>query len=179
MKKGWGICVLALLAALTTGCADQKPPEQKTGEFPFRVVYTQDGETYTIEDTVVCTYTDLDHSSWIGARRTWEAHLASGLEGQAILLEKENVPSILEQKRMDERIRLVLHYGTGGYYMGDPNANSMIHAKPHICYIETYSTSPKVTHTEATELSEAELETQFGIKLVEFTFQDPVDNTFG
>ena len=62
--------------------------------------------------------------------------------------------------------------------MGDPNTKSLIHGKPHICYIEKYKESPKIIHYESTDLDEKELEKYFGIQIIEFEFSKPIKNKF-
>lgn len=178
-----GIALILIFALLITSFyfswfKDQKPPVIQTGEFPFKVTYEVNGETFTIEDTVICTYNGLDHSAWFGKPRTWNEYLKSRDEEKTVLLKDENVNSVLKTTRIDDEIRVVLHYGMGAYYMGDPNAKSLIHGKPHICYSEKYTEQPSTIHYESTKLSKKDLEKYFGIKILEFQFSKPIKNTF-
>lgn len=173
------IAVAILIIIALSSCNEtQKPPTIEEGEFPFRFIYELDGETYDIEDTVVCRFDGYDSSAPFTKPRSWDIYLKSGTRRISILSDK-NVYSILSPQQMNSEIEIFLDYGMGEYYMGDPNAHSLIHASPHVCYRERYNESEKVTVNKATALSEKQLEEYFGIKIIEYTFSDPIINTFG
>lgn len=157
---------------------DQNPPLIEKGEFPFRVVYEMKGEEFVIEDTIICYYDGLDHSALFGKPRRWNHYLKSQDESKMEVFKGENVSSVLNSERIDEEAGVVLHYGYGAYYMGDPNSNSLIHGKPHFCYTEKYTSSPNSKHYESIELSEKDLEKYFGIKISVFEFSKPLKNKF-
>lgn len=179
VKRTLLIVIFLMIIFAISGCEDQKPPTIESGEFPFRVVYEMNGEKYIIEDTVICTYSGLDYSALFpGKPRTWKACLKNRGKENIILLKEENVNSILKKNRINDEIRVVLHYGMGEYYMGDPNVKYWIHGKPHICYGEKYTKPPRTIYYESTKLSEKQLEKYFGIKIIEFEFSKPIKNTF-
>ena len=70
-------------------------PAVRYGEFPFRVVYEVNGETLTIEDTVICEYAGVE-SRGIGTKiRTWTSRLKSGSD-LVVLLKTESEDLIQE-----------------------------------------------------------------------------------
>ena len=178
MKKSGYIIVIILIIITFCSCAEtQKPPKIESGEFPFHFIYELNGETHDIEDTVVCEFRGYDGSAWFTKSRSWNEYLKSGV-GRISIIVDENINSVLNPQRVNSEIEVFLDYGSGDYYMGDPNARSLIHGKPHVCYRERYNESEKVTVSEATILSEKQLEELFGIKIIEFSFSTPIKNTF-
>ena len=83
--------------------------------------------------------------------------------------------SALVDGRINENSRIVLNYGRGGYYMGDPSDKDN---GPRINYVEICRTSEKVTHHYSTPLSSEQLEEIFGIKIIRFEFSSPIENEF-
>lgn len=164
---------VSLITAILYGCSQSKPTIEY-GEFPFRFSFEMDGKSHTIEDTVICTYTGLEGML---QRRDWQTSLKSGVEINAILRE-ENVRSVIYPERINISTWVILDYGHGGYYMGDPNADEMIHGKPHVCYGEVYVTDSSTTYIETTPLSNEQLKDFFGIDITEFDFTDPIINSF-
>jgi len=202
------LTALVLLVALLCGCnGTQAPPATKYGEFPFRVVFELDGDTHVIEDTVVCTFDGFDGSIPFQKPRSWGTSLESFENAEntqsidaeeyddegctcewfcfcdddwlsvVVLKLDDNTNSALNPKRVNERSSVVLHYGYAVYYMGDPNGEGFIHAKPHLCYYEYYQSS-NAYHSEGTPISHSRAEELFGIKIIEWDFSEPIDNTF-
>lgn len=60
--------------------------------------------------------------------------------------------------------------------MGDSDGSA--YEKPEIEYIETYSGRPNVIVTDATPLSAEQLQTNFGIKIINYSDSPPIKNTF-
>jgi len=176
-------CVLPiiLITVILCGCSGtQGPPAIEYGEFPFRVVYELNGEMHTIEDTVISSFRGFDNSSPFPFTkpRSWDTSLKSGGTGRIVIFEEENINSALTPERVNEISALVIHFGAGEYYMGDPNGSSLIHGKPHLCYSERYETAPNVTRNEATPLSHIQAEELFGIIITEWSFSEPIKNIF-
>ena len=165
----------AILLLCGCGQLNQTPPIIKQGEFPFRFIYELDGKRYDIEDTIICEYKGMDAFLHV---RTWNAYLKSGADRISMIYDR-NVNSVLKKTRINNSIEVYLDYGAGAYYMGDTQqATGLIHGKPHICYIEDYETSSRESHNTATPLTEEQAENLFGIKIIEFTFSTPIENTF-
>lgn len=176
MKKiAFVIMFLSLIVVVITGCGNELQPKIKHGEFPFKLKYELNGKSYDINDTVICDFEGFDISGGFGKFRTWKENLESGKHRFTIIL-NENIHSVLQSGRVNKRSEVYFEYGDGNYYMGDPDG--AIHAMPHFCYVETYEKSPKETHVEATPLTKEQLQKYFGIKIVEWTFSQPIKNTF-
>lgn len=173
--------VLSILIALflsACGIINEAAPKITEGEFPFVVEYEMNGEIYLIEDTVVCSFDGYDMSnefSFINTR-TWHQYLKSGQEERRLFIEFEpNTESVLTKGRINTESRLILNYGFGGYYLGDPHYKTK---KPCINYVETYKASEKASYSMHTEMSEKQLEEYFGIKIIRFQFSKPIKNIF-
>lgn len=165
-----------LFTVFLGGCTDELPPSIKHGEFPFHIKYEVHGKIYDIKDTVICDYTGFDES--LGYKtRTWDAKLRD--ESYFItVLSFQNTPSIFDSKRINKSARVSINFGRAEYYMGDPNAESLVSAKPTIKYYETYDESERVEQNDSTPLTKKQLEKYFGIKVLEWTFSKPIKNTF-
>ncbi len=154
-------------------------PQITEGEFPFVLEYEMNGEKYLIEDTVVCTFDGYDLSDpfpFTDYSRTWYQSLKSGEEQKRLILElEENTESVLVKGRINTASMVNLFYGSGGYYLGDPEDAERT---PCINYVEKYKTSEKVTHSEVTPLTNEQLEEFFGIKIIRFEFSTPIENKF-
>ena len=158
---------------------EQKPPQITTGEFPFVVEYEMNGETFVIEDSVICEFTGYDPSALTYHKpRTWNSRLKSGDEEKCVLIYEENTKSVLTPERVNTRSRLVLDYGSPEYYMGDPKVKSMVDKEASFEYRENWKASEKVTDGEYTKLNKKELEKYFGIKIIRFEFSEPIRNEF-
>ena len=177
-KKANILFVILVIAFFLHGCEKtQKSPVIEYGEFPFRFTYEYKGEIFDIEDVVICEFAGYDYSSLFFTKpRSWREHLKSGTERISITYE-ENVYSILKPNRLNNSSEVYLDYGLGSYYMGE-NISSNTRNEPEISYIEKYNASPKEIRIESTHLSDEQLEKHFGIKVIEFTFSEPILNTF-
>ncbi len=168
---------MGLLGLIAVFSRKQLPPTIKYGEFPFHLIYEFNGEIYDIEDVVVCEFDGFDISGGFGERRTWDEYLKSGKDRISIFVDK-NVPSVLNPERINTRAEVYIDFGTGEYYMGDPNGKSGTHGKPNIFYVERYDISDKITMNDATNLTEKQVEEFFGIKIIKWDFSEPMKNEF-
>jgi hypothetical protein len=171
------ITLLSFIFIVLAGCGsyNELPPKIKYGEFPFELKYELNEKIYDINDTVICDFGGFDISGGFGKFRTWNEHLKSGSHRFTIILNK-NVNSVLEPGRVNKSSEVYFDYGDGKYYMDHPDG--AIHSSPHFCYVETYDKSPKETHVDATPLTKEQLQKYFGIKIIEWTFSEPIKNTF-
>lgn len=182
MKRLFSIVIVFIMIFCLSGCEKGYEPAPKIteGEFPFVLEYEMDGRRYIIEDTVVCTFDGYDLSDpfpFTNYSRTWEQSLKSGEEQKRLILElKDNTESVLVKGRVNTESKINLFYGSGGYYLGDPEDAERA---PCINYVEEYKTSEKVTHNEVTALTNEQLEEYFGIKIIRFEFSSPIENKFG
>lgn len=183
MKKTFLILISFLLIFCFSGCeiGYQAAPQITEGEFPFVVEYERNGQRYLIEDTVVCSFKGYDKTNpfYPYYPRTWDASLKENSEVVRTFIELEpDTESVLTKGRINSESRIVLYYGQGGYYLGDPDDSDDSDKGPCINYVENYKTSEKVTHSEVTALTYEQLEEYFGIKIIRFEFSSPIENTF-
>lgn len=183
MKRLFSIVIVFIMIFCLSGCkAKYEPTPQITeGKFPFVLEYEMNGERYLIEDTVICTYDGYDMSNNFAIfgfpySRSWKVSLESGDESKRLFIEFEpNSESVLVKGRINTESRVILYYGHGGYYLGDPNYKEK---RPCINYSETYKISDNTSEVEFTELSYEQLEKYFGIKIIKFEFSEPIENKF-
>lgn len=155
---------------------DPLPPTIKHGEFPFELKYEMNGKTYDVSDTVVCDFDYVGvNGGGFGKIRWWKEHLKSGTR-RITILSDNNVRSIIKPDRIDSKIEIYYNYGSATYFMGDPRGSTS--EKPQIEYIETYSKSPKATVVDATPLTAEQLQKNFGIKIISYSYSPPIKNTF-
>ena len=181
------IVAFALLLLSLCGCAyvstesqSEEPlivpePAIKSGEFPFVLEYEYEGETYVIEDVVVCTYTGYITSGFYPRKpykRTYDSYLKNGSD--TVLLEiEQNAEDFVKEGRISESV--VLRFGDGGYYLGDPDTTSF---HPCIAHTERCIRFPTGILDGSTEVPLERLEEYYGIKLIRFEFSSPIENTF-
>ncbi len=180
MKRIISITIVLVIVFCLSGCQKEyEPAPQITeGEFPFVLEYELNGERYLIEDTVLCSFDDYDHSNSFSFKysRSWRAWLKSKDEAKVVLLDLGNdAESKLTKGRINTESKVNLFYGFGGYYLGDPNEAN---GAPCINYIENYKISEKETMIDRTALTVEELEEYFGIRIIRFEFSDPIENIF-
>jgi len=165
---------------MLSGCT-QRSPLITYGEFPFRFVYSLNDNIYEIENTVIAAFKGIDMSGVFIGMRSWDTGLKNRTPEQGrnyILIQEENVYSILTPGRLNREIRIQLNVGVAAYYMGDPNSRSMLRAQPSIVYFEVFHESSQVTHHFATNLTEEQLKEHFRIEVLEFSFSEPIRNSF-
>ena len=181
MKKIIAVLCAILIMLNFSGCATkyEAAPQITEGEFPFVFEYELNGQRYLIEDTVVCRYDGYDLSNlfpFILYSRRWFESLKSGEEEKRMIIEfDENTESALVSGRVNIESRVHLFYGSGGYYLGDPEDADR---GPKIRYTEKYQTGTKESTITGTDLSYEQLEELFGIKVIRFEFSSPIENTF-
>ena len=188
MKK----LVLALIAMLLvfsfSGCVEtfDLAPNIKSGDFPFALEYELNGETYIVEDTVVCTFkgyaSDTNNFLIFGhpSPRVWDETVSSDTDNffGIVLLELDNnTESVLTNGRTNFESYVFLDYGSAEYYMGDHKGSD--YQSPQIKYFEKYYDEEiGMPNSKITSLSDEELEEYFGIKIIRFEFSEPIENTF-
>ena len=170
------LAVLAMAWVLPS-CSLQdrtSPPSITEGEFPFLMEYEYDGRTYVIEDVAVCTYEGLIPDSGRD-ERFYADDLKQG-SSMRVLTFAENTESFLTEGQINVSSYLLLDYGYGGYYLGDPLGADR---GPDFEYWETTLSPTGVKGTKVTHLTKEEAEEIFGIKILRFEFSEPIQNTFG
>lgn len=180
MKKIIAIFSMLIILCLS-GCEKkyEPAPQITKGEFPFVLEYEMNGQRYLIEDTVVCRFEGYDLSDpfpFIAYSRTWYASLKSKEEEKCIIIEFDNnTESALVRGRVNIESKVNLFYGSGGYYLGDPEDAQR---GPQIRYTEKYETGPNESTIMVTDLSYEQLQELFGIKVIRFELSQPIQNSF-
>lgn len=152
------------------------PPTIKHGEFPFHLKYEMNGQTYEINDTVICNFDKIEiNGGGFGKIRWWEEHLKSGMS-RFTLVSDNNVNSIFNPNRINSQIEVFYNYGSATYFMGDPSGATS--EKPQFEYLETYSKGPNTIVNDATPLTADQLEKNFGIKIISYKVSPLIKNTF-
>ncbi len=186
------ILLLTLCMVMTvlsfSGCIlrpkDEKEPAVKEGSFPFRIVFSQDGEIITIEDVVVCKFAGLSERGghWNVRIRQWENILQStGATRMYKLILREDREKSLFYRRLEPDTQILgtlsLYFGDAEYYMDEPLSFFFLKKdKPGFCYTELISTDP--FRSNRMMLTEAQLKKYFNIEILEMSFSEPIQNSF-
>jgi hypothetical protein len=145
-------------------------PEITSGTFPYRIVYEQNGEQHVIEDTIIAEFRGIQNN-----RRTWRAQQVNGNQSRIDVINLHNEISPLSNK---EALRIDVFFWTGSadYFMGERNAHAW---SPRISVHETFALSGGGSHMPGGKnISAEELERYFGIKIIEWNFPQPLNNSF-
>ena len=130
-------------------------------------------ELISINEHLSKIYEDFEESTLISPNKSREKE-------KRLFIELEpNTESVLVDGRINIESRVLLQYGDAEYYMGDPNAKSMVDkGQPRITYVEYFQIGPKSYKYTSTEMSNEQLEKYFGIKIIRFEFSKPIKNEF-
>ena len=135
-------------------------PEIREAEFPFEIVYEYKGKLVEVEDIYVCKYDGVNTNA-AGKFRCWDEYFKSGNE------------DVLEVFK-DDTTEVGISIGSAQYYMGDPNYSTKNEEKTPSAYRITRDDS--LIYTEP--LSEEELYSEYGIKIISWELSKPIENTF-
>ncbi|MCL1885743.1 MAG: hypothetical protein FWF98_03145 [Dehalococcoidia bacterium] len=143
-------------------CTAPNPPRPEItyGEFPFRIEYEILGERFVVEDTVIC---EFDGFGWGGSSskyRKWKSHLASGQEGNLVIL-----------KVFNDTKNIVCNVGQSKYYMGELTIPPDEYWPPEAFLREGSGASLVVLHPE-------EWYDDYNFKFISWEFTEPIVNTF-
>lgn len=154
-----GILLIPLIGLFISSClkADPPLPEITYGEFPFKIEYEINGELVVIEDTVICEFTGFKFS-WggEGKMRQWKSHLASGRQGNYLLL-----------RIVDGINDLYCNVRDPAYYMGESSRGFYDNEKPPGSFLKN-----------GPVLSSQELFDKYGIRFISWEFSPPIENKF-
>ena len=160
MKKILILLLVLVVLICVTSCQNVPRPQIQEEEFPFEIVYEIDGETVTVNDIYVCKFDGFDWNEAVGKYRKWKGYIKSSGAEELILLE-------------DGDLKFAVSIGSPEYYMGDPTC-SYFENEPSIFYIK----SNEFGGTTA-GLSDIEsLLERYKLKLVSWTFSEPIENSF-
>ena len=159
------ICVLlvTILSSLFSGCATILPiPEIKEGRFDFSVTCEINGEEKTFSGVYVCKYKGA-YKTLAGEGVDWEGYI-----------ENSDDNGIVPIQTNDDGVIYIDLCFVPEYFMGDPDAILYDVPAPAL-YIIYHSDNPDESSYE----NDPEiLETTYGVKLISYTYADPIENTF-
>jgi len=149
-------------------------PEIKYGEFPFSLVYQINGETKTIEDTLVCEYAGIGMDEGTGKYRVWKEYFNSRNQ-KILLLNTDGSPGIVFSDKKTVKQEIYYDPGPAGYYMGDIKFYGDYNPNfPNASFFEQYadgSSSEGIINSE-------DLLNNYNIKLISWDCLKPVENKF-
>ena len=157
------ICVLlvTILSSLFSGCATIMPiPEIKEGRFDFSVTCEINGEEKTFSGVYVCEYDGVE-TTFLGSTLEWTGYI-------------ENEEEIDVPIQTNEEGVVFINFGFfPEYFMGDPTADYYEAPSPNLFMIYNDSTEDMLHIT-----SEEEDILKYGVKLVSYEYDAPIENSF-
>ena len=171
MKKLF--CILALVLLLCTcltSCEIEPAPKIKEGKFNFSVTYEERGEAKTVSGVFVCEYAGRSFTLEGGDfRRSWEGHV-EGVENL-----HDTFFATVCVGETDDGGEILLDLGVfAAYFMGEPGfADSVIEPSLYIVHSSEDNLSSESSGTPE------EIEELYGLKIIEYHYDAPVENSFG
>ena len=169
------VIIFALIVVLTltmNSCSlflgpDPDKPEVTYGEFPFTLIYEIDGETITIEDTLVIRYKGVGANEGVGKYNEWDRYLKSQTDEGYIRHSVRLFDGLLEN---GNSATIFLELGSCEYYMG---------LQEDMIYYYYTDMKPGdiaiLTHEYTGPLSEETLYNDYGIKIIKKELSPPVN----
>ena len=133
-------------------------PEITSGEFPFRIEYEIDGETFVIEDVFIAEFDGFGRDTAQGVFRRWNGWVASTGESRLLLM-------------VDGTRRIYVTVGTADFYMNDEISPLRRPFIPVLSIMET-------DVTKRFRYTREELLEQHNITLIDWELSNPIVNSF-
>lgn len=166
----FSVTIIIYFAASIIFCYTTKP-KIATGEFPFSVTYEYKGETGTLSGVLKCEYSGSKtiHGKH---RRYWNEEI--------VYDNTETVENSFIVDQNDElQTTLTVHENmSAGYFMGDPlhkdyyQAQGLEGVEPHVEYYD-YKNGIFLDEVNKEEILES-----IDFKLIDFTYPEPIENSF-
>lgn len=164
------ITIVAYIIASALFCYTTKP-EVASGEFPFSITYEYKGETGTLSGVLKCEYSG-SHTIHGEHHRYWNEEI--------IYDNPDNVenPFIIDQNDDLQTTLSVQENMYAGYFMGDPLYKDYYNDYGH------GSVEPRVAYYDykneifLEDASQEEILESIGFKIVDFTYAEPIENSF-
>lgn len=163
------VCYFLIISGMLFSFLPNPPkPEVLYGEFNFKLTYQVNHEIKEVKDIIVCEFDGFENLGTAGKRRKWKAKLKSGKERLVLL----------HQKQADKEIVIYSSYGMPEYYMGDliyisDDYEKMMSVDKELGYIE-YVNGVKSGKT----ITADDAMKNFGIKIIDIQYDEPIDNNF-
>lgn len=164
------LLIVVVLTIITICCGiflgpDPEKPGITYGEFPFTLMYEINGETITIEDTLVIRYKGVGSNEGIGKYNKWDRYLKSKMNEGYV---RNNVVLFHGLLENGNSATIYLELGSCEYYIGlqeDMQYYYYLDIKPGDIVI--------FTHEYNGSLSEEELYNDYGIKIIKKELSSP------
>ena len=131
----------------------------KEAEFPFQIVYEKNEEIFVIEDILICEY-DGTYTHSGGKSRSWKEYFKS---------ENDDVLTVFK----DGTTEICIGIGSSRYYMNEPDYSDK---NSEITPWASRVIRENGVHIEP--VSEDELYSAYGIKIISWELSDPIENTY-
>ena len=164
------VVLLLAISAMLTSCEVEPAPAIKEGRFNFSVTYEHSGELKTVSGVFVCEYKGRTFSLEGGDfNRTWEGHI----EGVEHAGEVHNSAVLIYTTDDGGEIYLDLSL-SAAHMMGEPHLADAVN-EPGL-FLE-YSNEDRTS----TQLGggDEEIEALYGIKIIDYQYDEPIENSFG
>lgn len=150
------IIALPWLLIYGLGILEPNPPtpEITYGEFPFKLEYRIDDETFVVEDVIICEYDGVRWNEGIGKHRVWKKILKNSGEENLLIL-------------TDGDVKIYCNIGKAEYYMNDLKYSVNEAHTPVFYYITSKGSG-----------SERTLLDKYKIELIDWEFSQPIKNSF-
>ena len=165
MKKlCFALALSVLLLSTLTGCGLTVPrPEIKSGEFDFSVTYLMDGETKTVSGVYVCEYNGTSWALDGGTHRSWKGYLRDG-----------KLDELMDLGTTKDGKSVSLDFGFyPEYFMGDPELAGREVPAPYLTVF--FENGEEVVFENDAKV----IEETYGIKIVSYQYEAPIENSFG
>ena len=140
---------------------DIPAPTIKYGEFPFRLVYSIDGEIFVVEDIYVAEFEGFGWNVAHGHYRMWNGYIAGTGE--------DKVPVLVDGNK-----RIYFSVGSARYYMDDEFIPFEEPFVPMLLLVEWLDIGGGGTSISAPE----NLGEIYNIELIEWELSSPIVNSF-
>ena len=137
-------------------------PVTKKGEFPFKLTYEQNGELVKLDDVYVCRFAGFNITEG-GKFRQWTGYVKSTRK-ERIIVSRKNGKTV------------EIDVGTAMYYMGDSIFPSDYDNELTPTAFRISRDLSLAIYEE--RLSHADLYSEYGIKIIDWEFSEPIENTF-
>ena len=164
------VTIIAYIAATVIFCYTTKPEITK-GEFPFSITYEYKGETRTLSGVMKSEYSS-SYTIQGEHRRIWHQDVVYDNP------ENRENPFVVEQNDELQTTLSVYENMQAGYFMGDPLHKDYYESlgydgpQPHVTY---YDYKNEIFMEEA---NQDEVLESIGFKIIDFTYAEPVENSF-
>lgn len=171
MKRKLIALILALLFVTTlTSCEVEPAPKIKEGRFNFSVTYEEWGEPKTVSGVFVCKYAGRSFTLEGGRfTRDWEGHI-EGIEHAG-----EIYNSAVLIRKTDDGGEIYLDFSlSAAHMMGEPYlADAVIEPG----FFHEYSNEDH--STSAAGIGTEEIYEIYGLRIIDYKYDAPIENSFG